>query len=450
MNLIKKYIPTILLLLIFGCGPSNEIINLESDFSNALRADFTFSTKRIASVRIEFWETGKNQHYLSKSSVDTTHHRITLLDLKPQTRYEHQFIMESENDITRSGIYTFVSDTLPYFLPEMVLEIDSGGVFEGNILIRNVQAPGQQIMINNQGKVVWYQEFDTTLFRPFSWTEDQTILALKSDKAIHEMNLKGDIIYNLEYGERDFNELLHHEIIKDKNGNIVSLIRKNQVFDLSGMGGSPSDTIKGDGIIVINPTGEKKWVWNLFDHVNPLKDPDILKSKDDWSHANSLGIDVDGHYLVSFRHFNQIWKVHSGSGEVIWKLGIGGDLGMQPDQYFYLQHAAHINAYGELMLFDNGGPGRMTSRAISFTIDPETKEVLTGRINVFLPKSLFSFKQGSAYLIDDDKILFCSSIKKSIVVSDLEGNILWHLELSESVYRANYIGKVDWLNTVKK
>ncbi len=450
MDFIKNYILIILLSLIFGCGPSNEIIDLESDLSNALRADFRFSTQKSASVRVEFWETGKDQHYLSNTSADATDHRITLLHLKPQTRYEHQFIMESGQEIIRSRIYTFMTDSLPDFLPQMVLEKDGQDVFEGNILIRNVQAPGQQIMINNRGKIVWYQEFDTTLFRPFSWTEDQTILALKSDKAIHEMNLSGDIIYTLEYGEADFNELLHHEIIKDAKGNIISLIRNNQIFDLSRIDGSPSDTIKGDGIIVMSPAGDKVWSWNIFDHVDPLKDPDIIKSKDDWSHANSIGIDVDGHYLVSFRHFNQVWKVHSSSGEVIWKLGMGGDLNMQPDQYFYLQHTAHINEYGELMLFDNGGPGRMTSRAISFNIDPETKQVQTGEINVFLPKSLFSFKQGSAYRIDDDKILFCSSIKKSIVVSDLEGNILWHLKLSESVYRANYIGKVDWLYTVEK
>jgi hypothetical protein len=305
-------------------------------------------------------------------------------------------------------------------------------------------------MIDNKGHIVWYHVFDTTLFRPFSWTENQTILALKSDKAIHEIDITGDVVFNLKYGEKGFKKLLHHEIVKDNDGNIISLTRNNQVFDLSRIGGLASDTIKGDGIIVFNPTGEKIWAWNIFDHVNPLKDPDILRSKKDWSHANSIYIDVDGHYLISFRHFNQIWKVHSATGQIIWKLGKNGDLKMEKDQYFYLQHAAHINAIGELMLFDNGGPERMTSRAISFKIDEKTKQALPGKINVFLPNSLYSFKQGSAYLIDDDKILFCSSIKKSIVISDLEGNILWHLKLSKSVYRANYIGKVNWFNTISE
>jgi hypothetical protein len=101
------------------------------------------------------------------------------------------------------------------------------------------------------------------------------------------------------------------------------------------------------------------------------------------------------------------------------------------------------------MLFDNGGPERFTSRAISFIVDPLTKQVRTGKVNVFLPKSLFSFKQGSVYLIDQDKLLFCSSIKKSIVITDLRGNIRWHLKLSESVYRADYVDHTDWLRREK-
>ncbi len=450
MNFVKKNITLVLLFILFRCGPSNEILNLESDLSNALRAEFSFLTKSAATVTIEFWEAGSDQHLLSQSSRNNTNHRIILLKLKPHTMYEHQFIMESGERIIRSEIKTFLTDSLPDFLPDMVLVKDSGDVFDGNILIRNVQPPGQQILIDNRGQIVWYHVFDTMLFRPFSWTSDQTILALKSDKAMHEINLKGELVLDFKYGQQDFTELLHHEILKDKDDNILSLTRKNQVFDLSSLGGSASDTIKGDGIIVFNSAGEKIWEWDIFDRTDPLKDPDILRSKEDWSHANSISIDVDGHYLVSFRHFNQIWKVHSETGEVLWKLGKNGDFAMQPDQYFYLQHAAHINASGELMLFDNGGPGRMISRAISYRIDPDTKQVRTGKVNVFLPKSLFSFKQGSAYLIDEDKVLICSSIKKSIIITDLEANILWHLKLSESVYRANYIEKVDWLSSVKE
>ena len=58
---------------------------------------------------------------------------------------------------------------------------------------------------------------------------------------------------------------------------------------------------------------------------------------------------------------------------------------------------------------------------------------------VNLPDSLYSFKQGSVYFIDHDKLLFCSSMTKKIAITDLEGDILWQVNSEQSFYRAVYI-----------
>jgi hypothetical protein len=446
MKIFVKFYPLLCLLYFLSCAPSNEIINLQTDQSNALRTKFLFSTEKEATVTIEFWETNTIDHYLSERSVDKKDHEITLLKLKPKTLYHYEFIIEDRDNLTRSDENTFKTDSLPDILPTMDLVVDNGDVFQGYLLIRNVQQPGQQILLDNTGQIVWFQEFDTALFRPFSWTEKQTILALKSDKIIQEFDLKGNFVFEQSYNEKGFTHLLHHEVINDEQGNIISLTRNNQQFDLSSVGGGIADTVKGDGILVLDAKGNKVWEWDIFKFADPLKDKDINKKKDDWSHANALSIAEDGHYLVSFRYFNQIWKIHSNTGEVLWKLGEQGDFSLTKDQVFYLQHAVHINSRGELMLFDNGGPQRPVSRAISFNIDSQNNKVSTATVNVFLPKGLVSFKQGSAYLIEDDKVLFCSSIKRSIVITDLEGHILWHLKMSESVYRAAYIQEINWLS----
>jgi hypothetical protein len=444
LKLIQNYSAFVLFSGLWSCGPANQVYDVQVDLSNALRAKFVLSTEKEASVSIEFWDPDDQVHFSSTKTNPQYHHEIYLLDLKPNTTYHYAFLLEMDNQMIQSDVREFMTDSIPEYLPSMDLVIDSGDVFSGYVLIRNVQPPGQQILIDHKGRIVWYEVFDTTLFRPFSWTDHQTILALKSDREIHEFDLKGNMLFNLKYGEKGFNRLLHHEILRDKTGNILSLTRNNQLFDLSERGGDKADTVKGDGILVLDSTGNKIWEWDLFEWMDPQEDDSILWTKNDWSHANSLSIAEDGNYLVSFRHFNQVWKIDAGSGEIIWKLGEGGDFLMEKEQLFYLQHTAHMNKYGELLLFDNGGPERFSSRAISFVIDPQHKEVKTGRINVFLPKALFSFKQGSAYLIDQEKILFCSSIKKSIVITDLEGHILWQLNLSESVYRADYINEIDW------
>ena len=190
------------------------------------------------------------------------------------------------------------------------------------------------------------------------------------------------------------------------------------------------------------PDGTKIWEWDIYGHVNPLEYEDIYKMRKDWSHGNSLAFDKDGNYLVSFRNFHQVWKINSSTGEIIWKLGKGGDFDIDPSLYFYSQHAAHLNLFDEVMLFDNGGSDRKTSRALSFRIENDGK-IYPGQINVSLPANLFSFKEGSVYLIENDKLLFCSTRTNYIVITDFDGNILWKLRTSDDYYRATYIEASD-------
>lgn len=440
----NKLLVFLVLGIIQGCGAPGSVTDLIIDLHNATRAKIQFKTVVETSASIEFWHMKNGDHFEVSETSEGYHHEIVLLNLKPATTYSYVLKIRKNNKFLRAAEGTFHTDSLPGYLPSLDLIHNEGNVFSGFILIRNVQPPGQQILINNLGEIVWYQVFDTTLFRPFSWTDQQSILALKSDREIHEFNLKGDSIFNLKYGEGGFTELLHHEILRDQDRNIISLTRNDQLFDLSLRGGDEADTIKGDGILRLDSMGNKIWYWDIFEFIDPLQDENIMDTKADWSHANSLSIAADGNYLISFRHFNQVWKINSKTGRIIWKLGENGDFSIRDEQVFYLQHSAHINSLGEIMLFDNGGPERFTSRAVSFKLDTINHRVIDGKINVFLPKSLFSFKQGSAYLIDGDKVLICSSIKKSILVTDLEGQILWQLNLSESVYRADYVDTIDW------
>jgi hypothetical protein len=58
--------------------------------------------------------------------------------------------------------------------------------------------------------------------------------------------------------------------------------------------------VHGDGIIVLDRNGRTKWKWTTFDVLDPLKDTDIIKNKNDWMHANSISFDRDRNYLISF------------------------------------------------------------------------------------------------------------------------------------------------------
>ena len=88
----------------------------------------------------------------------------------------------------------------------------------------------------------------------------------------------------------------------------------------------------------------------------------------DWTHSNAITYSPDdGNFLISMRHQNWIAKVDynngTGAGDVLWKLGYGGDFalknGVDPTDWFYAQHdvnfvSANTTGNFEIAVMDNG------------------------------------------------------------------------------------------------
>ncbi len=330
-----------------------------------------------------------------------------------------------------------VPEIIPEELPGFEVLINSEDAFDGYIFLRKTAAPGAQLMINNYGDVVWFHMSDTILFRPFTPYEESYV-ALYSDKVIHEITYMGDTLLELKYGEGGFDRLLHHEIIKDSEGAFISLTREFIPIDLSVAGGEQLDTIKTDGIIRLSKSGEKLWHWSIQDVLDPLEYSDINRQKGDWGHANALFIDEDGHYVISWRDFNSVWKINSLSGEVIWKYGL--ETITDEENQFYQQHGIHRNLDGDYMLFDNGEASkRKSSRALAFT---GSSNSFNNTLVIELPDSLFTFKQGSVYQFAEDRYLYSSTMTKQLAITDRTGNLLWLARSNKSgFYRAYYLDK---------
>ena len=140
--------------------------------------------------------------------------------------------------------------------------------------------------------------------------------------------------------------------------------------------------------------------------------------------SNELGISNKLDY--EFFNFTKLWGYERIDTPIIEKSSI-----------FYAQHAIHEIGRDTFLLFDNGNrKERMTSRAIIFSMRDDQFKLLN---SVELPKDLFSFKQGSVYRFNQDKFLFCSSTNSKIVITDIEGKILWSLSSNLSFYRAYYL-----------
>lgn len=417
-----KYI--IILFILSSCYTKTEFSNVSiytPSYTHS-RYDIGFISNNDYDNNINYWYNDNKKHITSNYKKGD---KIPLVFLKPSTKYKFKINSGS----TSSSIYTFKTRDLPNVFPSFKLKKDSSYHFDGYLLFRTQDNPGIQFMMDDLGDIVWYSISDSTLSRPFNIGSDFSYMSQSKKNMFHEISFNADTLFS----KNTESKILHHDILK--NDSIYVAL----TYEYLNYATNDYDSLIGDGIIVFDLKGNTIWQWNIFDHLNPVDENYMVR--EDWSHANAIDVDYDGNYLVSFRNFDQIWKIHSVSGEILWKLGIDGDFNLSDPDIFLQQHAIHKISTNEYLLFDNGLKDiRNTSRAFSFSINLEKKKIYNTK-SVFLPYDLFSFKQGSVYLIDDNNYLFSSSVNNRTVITNNEGEILWDLSSDHSYYRVYYVHK---------
>ena len=462
MNRIMKkaflnYSGILLFVAIFsGCYNNVNVIKeirigLHND--NQLQIQINVLTGSPVDAYAEYWpqKGDSTQKMLSTSSKNAVSHKLVICNIFPNTLYNYR-IVTVDNGVKRtSKTYTFKSHDLPLWMQGEFKAVNTypkllpRAFKDGLMLVNKNYSPGLAYLVDYKGQIRWYHMVDGMSYKVLKFTKDNTVLALlgRNDEPtsygsqILEVNLLGDTILNLKKGQGDFKQTIHHEILKNDKGQLVTLTIEKKIMDLSSVGGGKKDTVNSDGIIVLDKNARLIWKWSVFDVADPLKDPAIVKNKKDWTHANSLAYDKDGNYLISFYNNGQIWKVDSKTGKVIWKFGKGGTIAMPADCNFNQSHSAYINPEGDLMFFDNGVQ-KHQSEVFAMKINEANKTSVTD-IHFKLPPEVFNQRMGSAYMINDTSILCCSSKKHIIVLADRKGTLLWTMETAMPSYRAVFV-----------
>jgi arylsulfate sulfotransferase len=456
---LMKYIFKGIILFLFvwfqtSCSTTGEIetISMSAPDRNTLKVQIDVKTKDKTDAWIEYWQKGDSlKLFISPVSTQSNGHRLVLTNLRPKKEYDYRIVTKQEGKETKSKSYSFSTPGYPMWIQDFfkVTAPDSSvipKVFkEGYVLISRRETPGIIFILDYKGDIRWYHQVNGTGFKTVHFTQNKTLLSILGTEEyptsygneILEISMTGDTLLHLKKGEKDFKETIHHEIILNDQNQIVTLSVQKKIFDLSKVGGAKQDTVKSDGILVLDRQGKKVWSWSVFDELNPIDDKKILEEKKDWMHANSVSFDKDGNYLISFYNNGQIWKLDAKSGKVIWKFGRGGDFAISREGIFDQGHAVHRTSSGELMLFDNG-TSKQLSRTLAFKLDETTKKSeLTTNIN--LPVSIYTARMGSAYQIDRDAVLHCSSKTNTVVLTNKAGRFLWMLKSSIMPYRAEFI-----------
>jgi hypothetical protein len=440
---------TLIAFLIYTRITRIEDIQLSYPDRNFIKVDIRIDLNAPARVCIQYRALSDSVIYRTPVTEKGEEHLFHLMNLDQETKYEYEVLFPDK--IVKKRFRRFFEVGVPppwvagctYDKLDYIPEAEELG--NGYIFIYQRKDPGVFLFLDGDWNIRWYHQVEGTRIKVATRTPENTIIAILGGDEyrtaygdeILEINLVGEEVTRFGKEDNILDKTIHHEVILNDENEIITLTVDEQIFDLRAFGGTKHDTVKSDGILVLDKKGNKRWEWSVFDVLDPLSDPEILNDKEDWGHANAIGIDKDGNYLVSFYDWNQIWKINSESGELIWKFGEKGDYKMYPEDYFSGQHAVHINQEGDLMIFDNGTDNQI-SRTLSFTLDEQKKSVRKV-IDAPLEPRFYSGRSGSSYLLDYGKILQCSSNSETVLLTDRKGDILWYLRPSSLAYRAEYI-----------
>ena len=420
-----------------------EGITLQLVEDNPLRVSVAFTVKDHGQVTIRYWPTDNSNIARSSELQVEGNNRVTISRLSPNTEYSFILDFATKDCDHQSAVHTIKTGQAPGNITPLTWELFDPAAYEGYLLAYRRTPRGNIHLIDRNGDIVWYEKVDG-MVKVAHWTKNQTLLALYGNNDhqpgagsdIIELNLDGEKLLHLKLDTTQSEA--HHEVRFDSEGSIVALTYDTRNYDLSQWSGTTNQSVTADGITRYDRDGKVLWQWSVLDHKNPAVDTTSMKHFNDWGHANSLSFDSDGNYLVSFRQWNQVWKIDRESGRVIWKFGENGDYKIDISYSFSGQHAAHINQQGDLMLFDNGLQ-KHKSRILSFFLDDGLLLAST-KMNFELPESSYSDVMGSAYIIDGNNILVCASRAKQLLILDPNGEIISEAYMGvPEPYRVEYI-----------
>lgn len=389
---------TLFAFLIAGCGSSQ--FGTVTSTANPLVALYSVNPALRGTVTVEFGET--TEYGRSTSPVATTVGPTTVqvAGMKQNTSYHMRARADYDNGTSEVDVdHVFTTGALSAgLIPSFTVSTTSGLTPQPGVEMVNTIAGSAALSTafatDLEGNVIWaYPAADPTKISallPVKLLPNGHFMGLMAPPVyggppapgtlndIREFDLVGNTIRSLTMSDLNaklaaahFNltlQLFSHDFAYLPNGHILVLADLTKQFtDLPGYPGVT--TVLGDAVIDLDTDLNPVWVWNEFDHFDINRHPMQFP---DWTHSNSIAYSPDdGNFVVSIRH--QFWVVKvdyrdgGGTGNVLWKLGQGGDFKLEgatdPTDWFYAQHDANFvsaNTTGsfKLAMLDNGDSRR--------------------------------------------------------------------------------------------
>jgi hypothetical protein len=246
-----------------------------------------------------------------------------------------------------------------------------GGTSHGHLFLAPLSGPGDRgaLIADDHGTPVWFRRSHPVVALNFraGFYRHKPVLTWWEGKTEHGLGDGTHIVLDQSYREvarisagAGRHSDLHEFILTDRGTALVTAWEAAE-RDLTAMGGLSNQTVVGGIVQELElPSGRVLFEWRSLDHVAIDETYAGISTHAvyDYFHVNSVALDRDGNYLVSARNTWTIYKIHRGTGEVMWRLGgKRSDFAMGPGTAFAWQHDARRHGVGEqylLSLFDDG------------------------------------------------------------------------------------------------
>jgi hypothetical protein len=368
---------------------------------NALSAVVTFRAEGVDSARVVYESTADAAGATPYVPIHGGEGRITVLGLRAATSYSMLVEALGGRTIAGSERISAITGDLPDAIRNLRLAGD-GTPTRGYTLVVPIAAPSDPdayvVAFDTAGDIRWYRAFTAEpwaieakqqpngnitvyLGRSYGWQPDAGRFV--------EVRPSGEMVRQFTVSAAYYTD--PHELLLTYRDTTLTAAHlfgyEIRPYDLRSIGGRSDAMLGVHTIERQTASGVTVFRWNAAEHFGPEHWPTPSATAFDLVHPSSLEIDPDGHYVASFQAMDEITKIDSQTGEVLWRFGgLRNQFIIENDTRggFQGQHSVRVLDNGHLLLFDNQRHGRPpNSRAVEYVLD--TRTMVAGLVWEYAP-----------------------------------------------------------------
>ncbi len=417
-----------------GPAPTFYSASVEANPVNTISAIVSVEAARFDSVRVRYFAGAVPEQLTPGFSFegDSTI-EVPVLGLDTASEYSFEVIL------TRAGRPDNIADTLAFSsgsLPEWVPLSGAAGsnATPGYVLLGYPEGP---VIVDNTGKVVWYKTSPDPILNSFHAHANgrYSLLGLQDDP--RQFTLLDELGAELNTIDCVGFSIRPHDILILQGGDYWALCDEDRIFDLSAFGGSPNATVTATVIQHISASGGLLFQWKVLDHfeITDIPADQLNANVVNFSHGNAVDVTPDGDVIVSFRNLNEITKIDTETGQVVWRFGglrnqleFVGD----PKGSFERQHGVRVAGPNEIQFLDNSETP--PSRLVRYSIDEEALTATLIFAFADAPDVLAAVGGNSQYYPSNGHALVSFGRAGRVVETDASGVRAWELTGIDGLY----------------